>query len=126
MWSMQERFVLLEGVPAGGLGAAQGCLHSAIGARRPAPSVRGTAQSGMGTAVKGGGPRHAECRTLSATGSRPYRGKRLPRSADMSNSFSSASTGFTRLRRSAPGRKNGGFGESRCARAAVVDAVFVG
>jgi hypothetical protein len=50
---MQERFVLLEGVPAGGLGAAQGCLHSALGAWRPAPSVRGTAQRGMGTATPG-------------------------------------------------------------------------
>ncbi len=50
---MQERFVLLEGVPAGGLGAAQGCLHSALGVWRPAPSVRGTAQRGMGTATPG-------------------------------------------------------------------------
>ena len=50
---MQERFVLLEGVPAGGLGAAQGCLQSALGAWRPAPRVRGTAQRGMGTATPG-------------------------------------------------------------------------
>ncbi len=50
---MQERFVLLEGVPAGGLGAAQGRLHSAVGTRRPAPSVRGTAPRGMGTATPG-------------------------------------------------------------------------
>jgi hypothetical protein len=50
---MQERFVLLEGVPAGGLGAAQACLQSALGAWRPAPSLRGTAQSGVGTATPG-------------------------------------------------------------------------
>ena len=29
---MQERFILLEGVPTWALGAAQGCLQSAVGA----------------------------------------------------------------------------------------------
>jgi hypothetical protein len=47
VWPMQERFVLLEGVPAGALGAAQGCLQP-VGDWRPAPSVRGTAQRGGG------------------------------------------------------------------------------
>ena len=56
--------------------------------------------------------RRTECRTLFATGSCPYRGKRFPRSADMPNSLPSASTGLARLTRSAPWRKNGGFGES--------------
>jgi hypothetical protein len=51
---MQERFVLLEGVLAGALGGAQGCLQSGVCAWRPAPSVRGTAQRGVGTGLSAG------------------------------------------------------------------------
>jgi hypothetical protein len=102
---MQERFVLLEGVPAGRLGAAQGCLQSAVGAWRPAPSVRGTAQRGMGTATPG-------CLSDPLC----HRLLPLPRGtfSEINGHVESifASTGFTRSRRSAPGRKNGGFAES--------------
>ena len=55
---MQERLELLEGVPAGALGAAQGCLQSGVCAWRPAPSVRGTAQSERCHAGLSAGPCH--------------------------------------------------------------------
>jgi hypothetical protein len=108
-------FHTARGSASGGIGRSTRLL--ALRRLRPAaPSVRGTAQRGWAL------PLRAECRILSAL---PYQGKRFPRSAGMPNSSPSASTGLTRSTRSAPRAKERGFGESRCARAAMAYAGFV-